>query len=57
MKEVIEFTTGAKMSSNLFKNLGSQQKGSLKSVIKKPAIELLKNHTITKVLISSLKPL
>eukprot|EP00347_Sterkiella_histriomuscorum_P003316 403364752 len=57
MRKVIDFTTGAKMSVNLFKNLRNEQKLGLRAIVKKSASGLLKNQTITNIKLKQLKPL
>ncbi len=57
MKAVIEYTASYSMSKGLFKNLGSGQKQALKSILKKPALELIKDKAITKFLVPNVQPL
>jgi hypothetical protein len=50
MKHVIDYTANSnKMSTSLYKSLGTEQKATLKSVIKKQAKDLIKDKTITSI--------
>ena len=50
MKHVIDYTANSnKMSTSLYKSLGTEQKATLKSVIKKQAKDLIQDKTITSI--------
>lgn len=57
MKGVLEYNANSKMSQQLFKNLGNKTKEKLRSVIKKPANELIKSQVITNIQLKTLVPL
>lgn len=57
MNDCIDFTTDSKMSQHLFKNLGTDSKGAIKSIIKKQAKSLMKDKIITDIKLQQLKPL